>query len=863
MRICLINPPQALHRRFGTPYVFQPLGLLYVAAVLEKRHQVYVLDASLEGWRSLREINGRYCLGLSFGEIRERIRSIKPDLAGITVPFSINEANAVRTASEVKAVDKNIITVMGGVHPSVRPVETLLSGCVDFVIVGEGEDTARELTETLDGGSYSRLKDVAGIGFMNGSSPVLTRRRPLIRDLDSIPFPARHLLPMEEYFNAMRITRGARAMYTFNERWTSVITSRGCPYNCSFCSISLTMGKRFRARSPENIIAELELAVAGYGIKHINFEDDNLTLDKRRAARIFDLMADSGLNVSWSAPNGIRADTVDGELAGKMKRSGCKRVFVAPESGSQEVVTRIIGKKLDLRKIEDAVALFRKHGIVVDGSFVMGLIGETRGDIWETITYALGMKRAGMEAAGIHIATPYYGTGLYEEARHKGFLEKDPDNSLFSTQEPLISTPHWSTEEIRRLHDIASWLIKNHAFAGKHIYIMILRRFPELWPYLKYGHRISAWLWKTPGGLRRRFRYWRPLVSNAFAGMKLQAARKLPEIRYMVYEVTDACNSRCGHCFIWQNRPSGDMLSPGETEKMLGDDLFSGLRAVLLTGGEPVLRDDILELVEAIHRVRPAAEITLSTNALLPGRVLGVVRRAIENNIYMNVGISLDAVGDRHDRIRGVKGNFRKADYLLQELTGLKKKYKDRMGVIVIGHTLSNLTADTLKDVLAYARHSGTGFITQLHEEFVYYRNIGKNSNVRNYRCSDNSALIRAVGELPPSFHNEILLGAMKHRLRYRCAALRTFFLLRCNGAVTPCLRYSAVGAGDVRSRPFSEIWHGEAAQESRRLVEECPGCSNSWAASWSFESWFPSFWRQGMALAAKDLSVRLRNLKA
>ncbi|NOZ68894.1 MAG: radical SAM protein [Deferribacteres bacterium] len=862
MRICLINPPQTLHRRFGAPYVFQPLGLLYVAAVLERRHQVYVLDASVEGWRNLREINGRYYLGLSFDEIRERIRAIKPDLAGITVPFSINEANAVRTASEVKAVDKDIITVLGGVHPSVRPRETLLSGCVDFVIIGEGEETAWELVETLEDGSSCRLKDIAGIGFMKGSRPVLTRRRPLVRDLDSLPFPARHLLPMHEYFSAMRITRGARAMYTFHERWTSVITSRGCPYNCRFCSIHLTMGRKFRARSPENIIAELKLAVADYGIRHINFEDDNLTLDKRRAGRIFDMMADSGLNVSWSAPNGIRADTVDRELAGKMKRSGCKRVFVAPESGSQDVVTRIIGKKLDLRRIEEAVALFREHGIVVDGSFVMGLIGETQSDIWKTITYALSMKRAGMAAAGLHIATPYYGTALYKEARRKGFMEKDPDDSLFSTQEPLIGTPQWSRGELRRLHDIASWLLKNHTFAGLHVYIMILRRFPALWPYLKYSHRIVAGLRHVPRGLRRRFHYWSPLAGNALATVKLKATGRLPEIKYMVYEVTDACNSRCGHCFIWRDRPSGDILTPAETEEMLGDVLFSGLRAVLLTGGEPVLRDDIRELIGAIHRARPAAEITLSTNALLPERVLDVADYAIANNIYINIGISLDAVGDRHDRIRGVRGNFRKADYLLQELAGLKEKYPDRMGVIVIGHTLSNLTVDTLKDVLAYARQSGTGFITQLHEEFDYYRNVGKNGNVRNYRCADNTALIRAVEELPPSFHNEILLGAMRHTLRYRCAALRDFFLLRCNGTVTPCLRYSEAGAGDVRARPFSEIWHSGAAQESRRLVEACPGCSNSWAASWSFESWFPSFWRQGMALAAKNLSARWRNLR-
>jgi len=862
MKICLINPPQILYRRFGTPFVFQPLGLLYVAAVLEKEYPLEIIDAQMEGWRNLREIDGKYYMGLTFDEIGQKVRMIKPDIVGITLPFSINEISALKVASVIKAIDENIITILGGAHPSIRPLETLSSKYVDFVVVGEGEITILELIRTLNEQSYNRLMDVAGIGYKEWGKPFLTPPRALIQDLDSLPFPARHLVPMEEYFDAMKARKGAREMYAFNERWTSIITSRGCPHNCNFCSIHLTMGRKFRARSPENVISEIKLVTHRYNIKHINFEDDNLTLNKKRAELIFDLMIKNKFDVTWSTPNGIRADTIDEELVRKMRQSGCKRVVVAPESGVQRVVTHIIGKNLNLRNIENAILLFKRYNIIVDGSFVIGLIGETKKEIWKTIRYALRLKKLGIQAVGLHIATPYYGTKLYEEAKQKGFLRKDLDDSLFSTWEPLINTPHWNISEIRRLHEIGSWLINNDS---NFIYLMILQKFPIIWPYLKYVHKILVYLLKSP----RRFYHWLyyyvPLVKDAFVNITLKATHRLPKLKCIVYEVTDACNSRCQHCYIWKHKPTKDILTAKEIERMLSKDIFSNLKTVLLTGGEPVLRDDITELIATIHKVRPKAEITLSTNALLPERVLEVIQYAITNNICLNIGVSLDAVGVRHDSIRRVKGNFEKANYLLQKLINLKEEYKSKIGTIGIGHTLSNLTADTLNEVLIYAQQLKVGFLTQLHEEFVYYHNANedKNNNIENYKRSDNSTLITAIKKLPPSFHNEMLLNALKHKLRYRCAAMRTFFVLRCNGSLSPCLRYSDVSAGNVKSHSFQEIWHSESSQALRKLVENCHGCSNSWATSWSFEFWFPSFCRQRIAVWVKNLLYKLKNLGA
>jgi radical SAM superfamily enzyme YgiQ (UPF0313 family) len=156
-----------------------------------------------------------------------------------------------------------------------------------------------------------------------------------------------------------------------------------------------------------------------------------------------------------------------------MKLSGCKRVFVAPESGEMRVLADIIGKNLDLKKVEESIKLFRKYKIIVDGSFVIGFIGETKKDIWKTIRYAIKLEKMGLDGVGFHIATPYYGTRLYEEAKLKGFLREDISVNLFTTAEPLIKTPDWSLNDIRRLHKIAIVLVKiNYRFTKKIAYVL-------------------------------------------------------------------------------------------------------------------------------------------------------------------------------------------------------------------------------------------------------------------------------------------------------------------------------------------------------------------------------------------------------
>lgn len=482
MKICLINPPLKTEQGVGKVPTFQPLGLAYVAAMIEKEHDVCIIDANVEGCNRDGTSGAILTTGLDSEELKDRIRDFEPDLVGITVPFSVNAASSLETASLVKAVRREIVTVFGGPHPTIRPVETLSHPDVDIVVIGEGEHTISELVEAIETRALDRLHDVKGICFSDGSRPVVTEPRPMITDLDSLPFPARHLLPMKKYFEAYEEGESARSLYTFHSRWASMITSRGCPFKCNFCSIYLSMGNSFRERSPENVLLEIDQLVNRFGVRHINFEDDNLTFDRKRVYDICSDMVKRDYNLTWSTPNGIRADIIDAELVQMMARSGCKRVFVAPESGDQRVLTEIIGKSMDLAKVEEAVRLFTQYGITVDGSFVIGSIGETKKEIWKTIRYALKLKRLGLATAGFHIATPLYGTRLYEEAKTKGFLTEDFSDKTLTSGRPLIETPEWTGAELRRLQGIANWLV-NYGIAKK--ILSLLRRWGRLRGYLR------------------------------------------------------------------------------------------------------------------------------------------------------------------------------------------------------------------------------------------------------------------------------------------------------------------------------------------------------------------------------------------
>jgi magnesium-protoporphyrin IX monomethyl ester (oxidative) cyclase len=449
MKVLLIKPPLTLQKDFkGIARFFPPIGLGYIASSLKMSgHEVKILDAGIEKWNKIndRGHDVKY-LGMSWDDISERIRKENPDIVGISI-LSVEAVNSSLTAKAVKKANRNIKVIAGGPHVCVRPEQTLKDPNIDFIVLGEGEITTVELVNALEKGSS--LKDVKGIWYKKNGRIIKNEPMPLIQDLDSIPFPDWNLINIEKYFRALRYFQGSRSI---REKSLGIITSRGCPYACVFCSIRLSMGRGFRSRSPENVIQEIEQLIEKYDVKHIGFEDDNLTFDKNRINKICDLLIEKGLNkkITWGTPNGIRADTLDEPLLRKMKETGCREIIVAPESGSQYVVNNIIGKNLDLRTVENVVRICKKIGIECGCFFVIGLPGETISEIEETLRFANKMRSLGATPF-CSIAWPYYGTNLYKIAREKGYLLKKDGEELelsLLNMEAIIKTPEFTPEQL-------------------------------------------------------------------------------------------------------------------------------------------------------------------------------------------------------------------------------------------------------------------------------------------------------------------------------------------------------------------------------------------------------------------------------
>lgn len=311
------------------------------------------------------------------------------------------------------------------------------------------------------------------------------------------------------------------------------------------------------------------------------------------------------------------------------------------------------------------------------------------------------------------------------------------------------------------------------------------------------------------------------------------------KIQWLTWEITDACNSRCQLCSIWKTKTSPDILTLEEIKKVFRDPILKHLEVILLTGGEPVLRDDLIDIILFIHQILPKVRFTLSTNGILPDKVLKVVSSAIEKGVTIDVGISLDGVGEHHDKVRGVAGNFEKVDYLIKELKKIKEKHSDKL-FIVAGLTLHPLTMEYAKEAEAYARKMEVHFLLQLYDEAPYYHNITNRQGAEKLE-EENYKMTKVVEASCPSFHNQLLMKILKDKkIKFDCFTMRSFFILRCNGDIMPCLRMSDVKIGNIRQNSLSDIWDGHPAEEARKMVRACEGCANTWATDWSLRC---NFW--------------------
>ncbi len=456
MKILLINPPTIHTKGSGKPTLGVPVGILYVAAVLEKRgHEVEVYDTKIN--YNIEKIGEYVYFGDKSRTIREMIEKVKPDVVGISNQYTIYTPTAKKVSRIVKAVDKKIPVIVGGAHASVEPFDLLKEKSIDYVVMAEGEYRFSELVNCLD--NKKNLKDIDGIGYKIKGKLKVNPVKSFIENVDELPFPAYHLVDMEKYFKGLFVSRSEHC-----KRVVSMVTSRGCPFNCIFCSIHLHMSKRWRAHSVDYVLRHIKHLIDEYKVELIHFEDDNFTLDKKRFEAILDGMLNEKIKVTWDTPNGVRADTFNKELLKKSKKSGCRYLIIGVESGNQEVVNEIIRKGLNLKRVVNVAKWCNELGLDLEAFFVVGFPGETISQMRDTFRFAKMLNEKYSVYPHFNIATPLVHTRLYDIVNEKGYLVKETDSgNLLTAQRTggcMIRTPDFGPEDIDVLFKKYNFFIK-------------------------------------------------------------------------------------------------------------------------------------------------------------------------------------------------------------------------------------------------------------------------------------------------------------------------------------------------------------------------------------------------------------------
>lgn len=474
--VLLVNPPQSYFEQSQGFSVYFPLGLLYPAAMIREISTVVVYDCLVQD--AVQEKRGDITVyGAPSSKIRECMEKVRPDIVGITVPFTAQYENAVMVSRLCREVLPGAVIVMGGPDPSVRYRRILENGDADYCCVGEGELSFRDFVSAVSNGDDPA--GIPGIACIRKGEIVYTPRE-FIVDLDSLPLPAYDLIDHRLYLDNPHLYKNRSFIHDHS---ISIITSRGCPYSCVFCSIHLHMGRRFRVHSVEYVLRHLRHCIDRFGIRTFHFEDDNISLNRERFETILDGIIAERMNIRWDTPNGTRVDTLDSDLLKKIVRSGCRQLTLAFESGSQRVLDEVIRKKTSLANMIRVAEMCGRMKIVTNAFFVIGFPGETVAEMRQTTSLALDLLRRCEILPNLFVATPLYGTVLYDTCIEKGYIQGNPspEDLAKSTQifgEPLISTDTFTPDDVRDVlrdyraslkRELALFSLKHPLYAARRI----------------------------------------------------------------------------------------------------------------------------------------------------------------------------------------------------------------------------------------------------------------------------------------------------------------------------------------------------------------------------------------------------------
>ncbi len=467
MKVLLINPPREHEIIGNNPPIIEeergfnpPLGLLYVAGYLEKQsnHTISVIDSQVEQ--------------LDYSTLKSKIAEKEPDVVGLTA-MTMTLIDVIKTVDLVKEINRDIKVVLGGPHVFLFPDETANLRNVDYAVLGEGEVTFKELLDNLN--NKAKLKEIPGLVFKDNEVIINTGMRPFMRNLDELPFPARHLVPYKKYSSLLAKRNPV----------TTIFTSRGCPFQCSFCARP-HLGKMFRAQSARRVVDELEECTK-MGIRDFLFYDDTFTVDRKRVLDICRGIVEKRLDIGWDIRT--RVDTIDEEVIEHLQMANCRGIHYGVEAGTEKIL-KVLNKDIALEGVYRIFDLTRRHKISILAYFMIGNPSETKEDIYTTFKV---MKMLKPDYVHITIFTPFPGTKIYIEGLKSGVIKRDYWREFAKNPRKDFIPPHW--EEVFTKSELVDLLTQGYQeFYARPLYILKkmgeIRSIGELRRKIKAGYHI-------------------------------------------------------------------------------------------------------------------------------------------------------------------------------------------------------------------------------------------------------------------------------------------------------------------------------------------------------------------------------------
>lgn len=438
VKILLINPPIISTFSHSVSWG-EPLGLAYIAGVVEAcpRHEVEVLDAMGLATTFPKHPDGTL-FGLSVEEILDRLKATSFDAIGITVTKMFDDVKqTINLIRNIKEAFPHIPIIAGGPEVTLEWQTYMELGTVDYLVLGEGEDAIIRLLDFLDG--VAPIEDLTGVCYRKNGETIKTAPSPSV-DSTNLPWPARHLFPMENYFRFKPPSR--------YQRVATILTSRACPFNCAFCSTIEVWGRKWRGRPAKDIVDEMEHLIKEYGAEEIHIVDDNFLVDRKRAEEILDLIIERKLNVAFHCVAGLMIWLLSNDLLVKLQKAGWHSIQAQLESGNPKTL-EYIDKHIDISKARDLVKFAHPLGLRVVTNVILGFFFEDQSDIDESIRVA---ESIGFDRVDYILAQPKEGTRMYRDWVEAGLI-KDGENVPMPTK-----TLHFTGPELAKIQSEAQLL---------------------------------------------------------------------------------------------------------------------------------------------------------------------------------------------------------------------------------------------------------------------------------------------------------------------------------------------------------------------------------------------------------------------